>query len=220
MFKKKFPFIHQLDAMQCGVACLQMVCKHYGKKYTAVELEKLCPPTKEGVSLLAMSKAVEQLGFKQVCGRFTIDDLAQVALPCILHWKQSHFVVLYEVKNNKKGNCYCVADPEKGMLSYNRENMQEHWVTMQGQGKEKGIAMLLEPLPLFYQKTSDSKANINSRNFLMSYLLRYKWLLGQVALGMGVGCVLQFIFPMLTQAVVDIGIDQNDIHFIYLVLLY
>ena len=150
IFRKKFPYIHQLDAMQCGVACLQMICKFWGRKYTITELEKICPPTKEGVSLLALSRSAEQLGFRQLCGRFSIDDLPNLALPCILHWEQSHFVVLYEVKSKRKGTSYRIADPNKGLLCYGREEMQKHWVSIVSQGKKKGIAMLLETTPAFF----------------------------------------------------------------------
>ena len=219
IFRKKFPYIHQLDAMQCGVACLQMICKFWGRKYTITELEKICPPTKEGVSLLALSRSAEQLGFRQLCGRFSIDDLPNLALPCILHWEQSHFVVLYEVKRKRKGTSYRIADPNKGLLCYGREEMQKHWVSIVSQGKKKGIAMLLETTPAFFQRLSDYKEPVKSDRFLIGYLVRYKWSMLQIFCGMLMGCVLQLVFPLLTQSVVDIGIEKKDIHFIYLVLI-
>ena len=211
--------MHQLDAMQCGVACLQMVCKFYGRQYSAAELDRLCPPSKGGVSLLAMSKAAELLGFKQVCGRFTVDALQQIALPCVLHWNQSHFVVLYEVKRKNREILYRVADPGKGMLNYTEKDIKEHWASIQCQGKRKGIAMLLEPAQMFYQKASNFKSGFETGKYLLGYLRRYKWLFGQIVLGMAIGCLLQFVFPLLTQSIVDIGINKKNIHFIYLVLL-
>lgn len=107
----KFPFQVQHDSMQCGIACLQMVCKFYKKDYSAEYLSHYCFATAEGVSLIGISEASKELGFRTICSRVTVKQLSQATLPCILHWNQNHFVVLYKVK---KGRKFYVADPGKG----------------------------------------------------------------------------------------------------------
>lgn len=117
----KFPVYIQHDSMQCGIACLQMICKYYGKEYTLAELSELCFATNEGVSLLGISQAAEKLGLHTICGQATIEQLDRSELPCIVHWNQNHFVVLYRVKKRGRGCLYCVADPGKGRVDYTEE---------------------------------------------------------------------------------------------------
>lgn len=109
-----FPFIHQPDAMDCGPACLCMVSEHYGKNYSLEYLRDDCFIGREGVSMLGISKAAEKIGFHTVGGRLTFDKLAEKALlPCIVHWNQDHFVVVYDIKKKRKGMKYMLPIPEK-----------------------------------------------------------------------------------------------------------
>ena len=86
--------------MLCGITCLQMICKFYGKKYTSEFLTGLCHATTEGVSLLSINETAISLGFHTLCARVDIKTLITSSLPCILHWNQNHFVVLYKVNNS------------------------------------------------------------------------------------------------------------------------
>lgn len=219
MLKKNFPFVHQLDSMQCGVACLQMVCKYYGKDFTSSELDDLCPASKEGVSMLSMKKAAEHIGFRTVCGKFALKDLSKIQMPCILHWNQSHFVVLYKIKRHKRTMAFCVADPYKGKIEYKEEDMLDYWTCIRNEITEKGIAMLLFPTQMFFENQKYCKTKETTWQFLLQYLAQYKWQLGQIALGMAIGCLLQTIFPLLTQAIVDMGIHDKNIDFVYLILI-
>ena len=150
---KKFHYIKQHDSMNCGIACLQMICAHYGKKYNQDFLSNICYATTEGVSLLGIKDAAVKLGFYTISGRLTIDELSSATLPCILHWNQNHFVVLYKVK---KGRKFYVADPGKGLITYTTDEFKQHWIEM-GQGKEgKGIAMFLEPTQAFYENLANT----------------------------------------------------------------
>ena len=88
--------------MQCGIICLKMVCKYFGKDYSINYLSNICFATAEGVSLLGISEAAEELGLHTVCGRVGIEQIVKAPLPCILHWNQNHFVVLYNVKGSKR----------------------------------------------------------------------------------------------------------------------
>lgn len=211
-----FPFYQQHDAMQCGIACLAMICKHYGKEFSIEALSRYCFATTEGVSLLGISEAAGKLGLHSVCGRVSMEQIQQAPLPCILHWNQNHFVVLYKQKRGKK---FYIADPGKGLISYSRKDFLEYWVSTRSQGEEKGIAMFIQPTPGFYEQEGESQKNKRSFRFLFGYVKQYRRYFGQILLGALVGCLLQLVFPFLTQAIVDVGIKQQNLNIIYLILL-
>lgn len=217
-----FTLVRQRDAKDCGPSCLAMIVKHYGGSFNINSIRTDCALNREGVSLLGISKAAEELGFKSVGGRLSFSSLASEALlPCIVHWSQNHFVVVYKVKNQKKGDCTIyVADPGKGLVSYTKEEFCERWVSTKTNGEEKGIVLLLEPTNQFYTQNDTETVLTQSRMaFLWSYLKKYKRFFTQLILGLLLGSLLQLIFPFLTQAVVDTGIGGKDIGFVWLVLM-
>ena len=207
--------------MQCGVACLEMVCRNYGRQFPISMLSQICHVTSEGVSMLGISEAANEIGFHSVCVRTTVDNLSLAPLPCIQHWNQNHFVVLYKVR---KGKRFYIADPGKGLIKYSLDDFKNHWVSTRSGGEDKGIAMLLEPTPLFYTLKADEieegeNDNPRSFRFLFGYVRKYKRYFGQVVLGLTVGSLLQLVLPFLTQSIVDVGIRNQDIGFIWLILL-
>lgn len=212
---RDFPFYHQHDTMQCGITCLQMICKYYGKNYSIETLSHYCFVTSEGVSLLGISEAATQLGLQTTCVRISVEQLVNVPLPCIIHWNQNHYVVLYKIR---KHLCY-IADPGRGLVRYTLEELKTHWLSTCSQGTEKGIAMLLQPTVEFCNNKIATVKRKSSFWLLLGYINQYRGYWVQIILGAMVGCVLQLIFPFLTQAIVDIGIAHRDISFIYLVLL-
>ncbi len=205
----------QKDAMLCGVTCLKMICNHYGKNYSIETLSQHCHATKAGVSLLGISEAAQTIGFYTKGGTTSIDNLKNISLPCILHWDQEHFVVLYKIKNNK----FYIANPSKGNISYNLDEMKKHWETTQLNGIDNGIVLLIEPTDSFWRNEEVNKPESKSVGFLLNYLKKYKSHLLQILLGLLLGCILQLILPFLTQSIIDLGIKHNDIHFVWLVLL-
>lgn len=212
----------QQDAMDCGPSCLAMIVKYYGKDVGIDQLRKICSLGKEGVSLLGISKAAEVIGFKTIGGRLSFDILAHKALlPCIVHWNQNHFVVVYKIKNHKKGeSTIYVADPSKGLVTYTKEEFCEYWISTKTEGEEKGIVLLLEPTEQFYaQNETETMPNQNRVKFLWGYLKKYKRFFTQLILGLLLSSLLQLVFPFLTQAIVDMGIGGKDIGFVWLVLL-
>ena len=215
-------FVKQRDAMDCGPVCLAMVTEHYGLHPDRDLLRQLCNLGKGGVSLLGISKAAEEIGFKTVGGHLSFETLANEApLPCIVHWNQNHFVVVYKIKKHRKGRfTVYVADPGKGLVTYTKEEFCEHWVSTKTNGEEKGIALLLEPTEQFYaQKDAKAVPTQNRLKFLWSYLKKYKRFFTQLILGLLLGSLLQLVFPFLTQSIVDTGIGGKDIGFVWLVLL-
>lgn len=215
-----FPFIKQPDAMDCGPACLCMVAKYYGKNYTLEHLRNKSFIGRDGVSLLGISKAAEIIGFHTVAGRTTFDNLIKkAAFPYIVHWNQEHFVVLYGIKKKRGEYIIHIADPGKGLLTYTQKEFCEHWASTRTNDEEKGIILLLEPTHLFYEQEGNSISSESRFRFLAKYLLKYSRFFGQLILGLLIGSLLQLIFPFLTQAVVDTGIQGKDIHFIWLILM-
>ena len=207
--------------MDCGPSCLVMIAKHHGKDVDIEQLRNICSLGKDGVSMLGISKAAESIGFKTIGGRTSFDVLAhEFPLPCIVHWNQNHFVVVYKIKKRKGLYSIYVADPGKGLITYTKEDFCTHWISTQTSSVEKGIALLLEPTEQFYILNQVEHSPSQSRiNFLWSYLKRYKRFFVQLILGLLLSSLLQLIFPFLTQAIVDTGIGGKDIGFIWLILL-
>jgi len=188
-----------------------MISKHYGKTIPMFFLSKICFVTTEGVSLKGIGEAADNLGIKTIAGNIKITKLSDSPLPCILHWNQNHFVVLYKVK---KGKIFYVADPAKGLVKYNIEDFKKHWISTHSSGEEKGIAMFLEPTPAFYERQIDEQPiEERSFRFLFGYIRQYRRYFGQIVLGLLVGSLLQLILPFLTQAIVDVGIKKQNIGF-------
>lgn len=203
--------------MGCGIACLQMICAYYGKKIKQEYLSKICFPTTEGVSLLGIGDAASKIGFDTDSESLTIEELLTAKLPCILHWNQNHFVVLYKIKGNKK---LYVADPGKGLMDYTIEEFKKHWIEMEQNDEEKGIAMFLEPTRAFYENKKEQNTRTEMPfQFLFGYIKQYKKFFFQIILGLLIGSLLQLALPFLTQNIVDIGIKNKDISFIWLILI-
>lgn len=200
--------------MQCGIACLAMICRYYGKNYSLATLSEICQATNEGVSLLSISDAAEQLGMHTIIGYSSVAKLSKVTLPCILHWNQNHFVVLYKTKRGK----YYVADPGKGLIKYSESEFGQHWISVRRDNEDKGVAMFIKPTSLFYDKIDDPNDAPMSFKFLLGYINRFRKYFGSIILGLFIGCLLQLMLPFLTQSIVDIGVTHQDINFIWLVL--
>ena len=216
---KHFPIIHQHDTMQCGIACLQMVCKYFGREYTSDSLSNLCFATTEGVSMLGINETANNLGLRTICVKTTTSIFDKSPLPSILHWDQNHFVVLYKVKKGKK---FYVADPGKGLVTYSLDEFKQHWTSTKSNGEDKGIAMFLETTPAFFTYKIQDEENIKEKRsfrFLFGYVKKYRKYFGQIILGLIVGSLLQLVLPFLTQSIVDVGIKNQDIGFVWLILL-
>ncbi|WP_339632290.1 ABC transporter transmembrane domain-containing protein, partial [Bizionia echini] len=227
--KVVFPNYKQRDHKDCGPTCLKIVAKHYGKTIPIQQLRINSETTREGSSLLGLSDAAEKIGFRTLGIKADILKITKVPMPCILHWNKNHYVVLYKIKspssvfpkgrNHNKSSTFYVSDPAHGLISYNKEEFLKHWIGNNASDTaEEGIALILEPTPKFYDSEFDEKEETLGFSFLFKYLLKYKRFLWQLIIGLIAASLLQLIFPFLTQSIVDIGIKNQDIHFIYLIL--
>ena len=143
---KKMKIIMQRDAMQCGIASLAMISNYFGRFISIEELSKICFASSEGVSLQGLCEAATTLGFHSIPGKVTIESLCNENLPCILHWNQNHFVVVYKIKKLRQGNYRVyVADPGKGLMTYTKEEFCEYRVSTKTNGEEKGIVPTERP---------------------------------------------------------------------------
>ncbi|RYC53122.1 ABC transporter ATP-binding protein [Flagellimonas olearia] len=202
--------------MDCGPTCLRMISKFYGKEHPIDYLRQKSNITKAGVSLGGIAEAAEEIGFHTIAVSLGYNDLeSEAPLPLIAHWRQRHFIVVYKID---KDNVY-IADPAHGLLQYSKEDFVAGWI---GQGANidtsDGYLLLLEPTPKFYEAEITEKKDYGFK-FLFWYFKPYKKYIIQLFIGLTVGSLLQLIFPFLTQAVVDYGINYQNLNFIYLILI-
>lgn len=217
----KFPHFKQPDSKDCGPTCLKIIAKHFGKNFSIQDLRQSSETTREGSSLLGISEAAEKIGFKTLGVKIALTHLSEAPLPCMLHWHGNHYVVLYKISGkNAKNRLYHISDPAHGLLKYKESEFLEHWIGNQATPEtEEGIALLLETTPTFYNESYDQKDQDFGVSFLSRYIFKYKPFLWQLVVGLIVGSILQLIFPFLTQSIVDVGIKNQDLHFIYLILI-
>ncbi|KGF38917.1 peptidase domain-containing ABC transporter [Hoylesella buccalis] len=224
MLKKTFPHYTQLNSSDCGPTCLRMIASFYGKEYSQETIRRHCFISREGVSLLGICDAAEYIGMHCLGMKLTIDQLVdEVNFPCILHWNQNHFVVCYDVKRSRIGEKYkfYIADPASQCITYNEEEFKKGWISSKFKGEECGVALLLEPDVDFGKNEDDCYTPEKKRNFrtFAHYYLQHKRLLLQIIAGMLVGIGMQFIFPFLTQAMVDVGIGHKNFNIVTLILI-
>ncbi|MFT3750020.1 MAG: peptidase domain-containing ABC transporter [Agriterribacter sp.] len=214
---KGFRVYQQLDSMDCGPTCLRMIAKFYGRNYSLSSLRDFCFLSRDGVSLNGISEGAEKIGFRTHSAKLTFQQLDEEAiLPCILHWNQNHFVVLppQNYKRNKKRSKIIIADPAHGLVKIDQDTFLKSWINP---GTNLGYALLLEPSPFFHENTNSAKNKIKF-SFLFGYLKPYKKYISQLFVGMIIGSLLSLIAPFLTQSLVDYGINQQNIGFVYLIL--
>lgn len=231
MLSTKFPNDRQLDMMDCGPACLKMVAKHFGKFYSLQYLRDKCGQTKEGISFLDMSHAAEEIGLRTLSIKCTVEDLlVKIPMPTIVHWDNSHFIVVYQTEANRSrlkkqreniegqisGSIY-VSDPAKGYIKYNAKEFANKWIK---EGSDKGVLMAVEPQSDFHQRQGNEKIERRKtfENFI-SYFKPYKSSFVNLFLVMLLVTILQGLLPFISKAVIDIGIQTHDIDFINIVLL-
>jgi len=215
---KSFPFYKQPDSKDCGPTCLRIIAKHYDKSIPLPQIRTLSETTREGSGLLGLSNAAETLGFRTLGVKIDFNTLlADAPLPCIVHWNKNHYVVVYKI--DKAGKVY-ISDPGYGLITYTKAEFIKYWIGENAhENTEEGIALILETSPAFYTSDFEDTEKKTSFSFLSRYLLKYKSLVIQLAVGLLAGSLLSLIFPFLTQSIVDVGIQNQDINFVYLVLL-
>lgn len=215
---KKFPFYKQPDNKDCGPTCLRIISKFYGKTLPLQQVRNLSETTREGSSLLGLSDAAENLGFRSLGVQIDFSTLVEeVPFPCIVHWNKQHFVVVYKI--DKTGKIY-ISDPSYGLITYEKQEFIKFWIGENAnENTEEGIVLILETTPAFFKNEFDEQESKATFSFLSRYLFKYKSLVVQLAIGLLAGSLMSLILPFLTQSIVDVGIQNQDLNFIYLVLI-
>ncbi|MGC1390675.1 MAG: peptidase domain-containing ABC transporter [Bacteroidales bacterium] len=209
-----FPFVKQPDAMDCGPACLKMVAGFYKMNFSLESLRKKCYITREGVSFLGLSEAADSLGFRTLGVKIPFEKMNEsVPLPCIVHWRQRHFIVIYKIKNEK----IWAADPAIGLVKFSREEFIRNWASTVVDEKPAGLVLIIEPTPSFFNNDNE-KERSSGFKFLFKYFHLYRKYFYQLVLGLVLASCIQLVIPFLTQSIIDIGLNNNDIGFIYLIL--
>lgn len=210
--KNNFSFFKQLDSRDCGPTCLRMIAKHYGKTFSREFLREKASITRTGVTMAGIAEAAEAIEMRTLGMRISIESLVNEApIPFVVPWRQKHFVVVYKTTKTK----IYVADPAQGLLSYTHDNFKKAWTNA---ADDTGFALLLEPNVQFYALEED-KGQTKGFSFLLPYFRPYKKLIRQLFIGLLVATIIQFILPFLMQSVVDIGVNHQDMPFIYLILI-
>jgi ATP-binding cassette subfamily B protein len=226
MFKKNsFKNYKQHDTLDCGPTCLRMISEFYGRTFTMQYLREICFVNKEGTSLFSISKAAERLGFKTLKLKLTADYLIEnIPLPCVLHWNGAHFIVLYKIKGsvvNKKGLKFYISDPGIGNFVLDYKSFVKFWELKDE--PSKGFVLAMEPTEDFFdvqEPVNNSPRSTSGFKFLYGYFKKYSGSFFQLSLGMIMGIVLSFILPFLTQSMVDNGIGNKNISFVFLILIF
>jgi ATP-binding cassette, subfamily B, bacterial len=225
----KFPNYIQTEAKDCGPTCLKIIAKYYGKTISTQKLRDYSETTREGSNMMYLSDAAEAVGFRTLGVKMNLEKLEEAPLPCILYWNKNHYVVLYDTPSysngifsrfSKKNTTFNISDPAIGLITYTKEELLKFWIGHNAnENTEEGIALMLEPTPKFFQSEFDKEDKKGlSYGLLFQYILRYKSFLIQLSIGLSIGSLLQLIYPFLTQSIVDVGIQNHNIHFIYLIL--
>lgn len=213
----KFKITYQLDEMDCGPSCLVMIAKHYGKEFSLPFFRENSFITKNGVSLLGITQAAQNIGFETISAKLTLEKLKEKKdeIPCIIHWNQSHFAVLYKIKKAKFSKKYYfnVADPAHGLIKLSEDNFCKGWISIQN----KGVALFLTPTKIFFNQQEVKEKN--NFAYLFNYVKPFKWQIIKIFISLLLGSLITLIFPFLTQDLVDKGINPKNIHFVTLILL-
>jgi len=211
-----FPFYKQLDAMDCGPTCLRMVARFYGKHFSLQTLREKSHLSREGVSMLGIARAAEDIGMQSMGVSLTWEKLRNEApFPVIVHWKQNHFVVVYKIRKDR----VFVADPAFGHTIYSKKEFLKGWISTRKDDEAKGSVLLLQPTPEFLNQKEEPLKKTGFR-YLISYLSPYRRYVNHLLLGLILASIIQFLLPFLFQSMVDFGITNQDLPFIYLVLLF
>jgi ATP-binding cassette subfamily B protein len=213
---KGFPFIAQHDTMDCGPSCLAMISHYYGKKYAIQELRDYCHLSRDGVSLLGIEDGANEIGFETIAVSLTVQDLIdKKPLPCILHWDNSHFVVLYKIEKSILSGEYLfyLMDPSHGKICLTQGKFENYWVR-----DAKGLALLMNPTQQFFDREVRF-ANKIGLSFIFNFIRPHKKELAILLLGLTFMSVFTLIFPFLTQALIDVGVNAKNLSFVFIILL-
>lgn len=192
-----------------------MIARYYGRYYSIEYLRQLSHTDKVSASLAGIAEAAEKIGFRTLGVKTSFGRLSNdIPLPCVAHWKQDHFVVVYKISGGK----VWVANPASGKEVLPEQEFLNGWISDVMNTEPQGVLLLLETTPDF-EAREEEKNQHSGFGFLWPYLLQHKRLIWQLMLGLLLGSLIQLAFPFLMQALVDKGVQLRDLKFVYLILM-
>ena len=209
--KHRIHSYQQLEHSDCGITCIRIIARYYGKKIDPAYLRSLCDANRLGISIRDLTDALNEIGFDSYTVKVSPERLDDMPLPSILYWNQSHFIVLYKVRKDT----FFVADPSRGKMKLSRKNFLQMWKG----DTETGICILLEPRPEFLDtqfpkpKTKHSllgllkdAVKINRKSFAISIFFSLLVLIADI------------VIPFLFQTTIDKGIQDRDISLVWILV--
>jgi len=217
--QKRFKVFHQLDSTDCGPACLAMVAYHFGLHYTVAQLKKYCEVTRSGVSVRDILTGAHAIGLSGDAYRVAIDYADQLPVPAILHWKQDHFVVLYQIRKRGTQTLYYIADPAYGKIKLDEEIFIKEWAG----SADNGVAMWFNtPDASAYEKqklTPRERKPFLILKPVWAYVRKHARIYAGGLLLMGVITVCNWLMPLVFKRLIDVGIGQKAMDWVIALLL-
>lgn len=193
-WRRRVPVIHQTETSECGLACLAMICGHFGKNIDLISLRRKFNLSSRGANLAGINSIAEQLGMVTRALSLELDELGALKTPCILHWDFSHFVVLVSVKRNR----YVLHDPARGRRNVGLEEMTRYFT---------GVALEVWPGSEFSAETTQNRIHLRS---LINCIYGIKSTLAKIFCLSVVIEAINLIMPVGTQLVMDHAIPAGD----------
>lgn len=211
-FKRPFPNFKQLDTMDCGPTCLQIVAAHHGGNFDINYLREISGSNQSGVFIGGLLDAATHMQMDAMAVSVTFERLKKdVPLPCIIHWEHDHYMVAYKITKN----FVYVSNPKIGLAKYSHKKFKDGWIHTNS--NEKGTALIVRPRADFI--TDQNRHQDRTKlSFLVNYFKPYKGLLYQLIGGLIVGLIVEMSLPFLTQSIIDYGINFNDLSFVKIIL--
>lgn len=218
---KRFPHYRQHNVSDCGPTSLRMIAKFYGLNYSAEMLRRHCYISRRGVNMQGINEGAQYIGFDTVGVKITFGQLVEEGVfPCILYWNQNHFVVCYGIEKGKNDKYKIhISDPASHRLTYTRKEFERCWIGPNADNNSNGVALMLEPGDDFGKVEDEYRKNSRSMLSFAHYFTPYRSMIGQLLLAMLVGSLIQMVLPFLSQAMVDQGINGQNLNIITLILL-
>ncbi|MFD3226486.1 peptidase domain-containing ABC transporter [Rahnella aceris] len=192
--RQRVPLVHQTESSECGLACLAMICGHYGKNVDLIALRQQFNLSARGTTLSGLTGIAEQLGLSSRPLSLDIDDLSALKKPCILHWEFNHFVVLVSVRRNY----VVIHDPARGRRTINMAELSHSFT---------GVAMEAWPGAAFKADTVQNRLSLST---LMGSVHGLKATLGKIFCLSVVIETINLVMPVGTQLVMDHAIPAGD----------
>ena len=213
---RPFRCYRQLEHSDCGLTCIRMVARHFGKKVPIRFLQEITDLNRLGMSLKDITDCCREIGLNAVSLKIGIEHARRMPLPAIVYWKQRHFVVLYRITERRGRYRYHVADPAEGKVVYDEREFTEGWIP---RGEERGLVVLAEPDDGFESK-SFPKSNVlkSFRRYLLSFFKGYRKTFAWTLLITLVVMAADFAMPLLLRRTVDDGISSKDFNIVLALL--